>query len=51
MDWWILGGFLYEILTGLPPFYHQDPTERDCKILMEELNMPTYLQGVMVDIL
>jgi serum/glucocorticoid-regulated kinase 2 len=50
-DWWILGGFIYEILTGLPPFYHQDRAERDRKILMEELNMPTYLQGATADIL
>ncbi|KAL9941908.1 hypothetical protein ACHAQF_006023 [Verticillium nonalfalfae] len=50
-DWWILGSFLHEILTGLPPFYHQDPVERDRKILMEELDVPTYVQGVTADIL
>ncbi|KAF6808858.1 hypothetical protein CPLU01_15605 [Colletotrichum plurivorum] len=50
-DWWISGGFLYEILTGLPPFYHKDPAERDRRILMEELEIPTYTQDVTTDIL
>ncbi|KAH7375525.1 ribosomal protein S6 kinase alpha-2 [Plectosphaerella cucumerina] len=50
-DWWVLGGFLYEMLTGLPPFYHQDPAERDRKILMEELDVPIYVQGITADIL
>jgi serum/glucocorticoid-regulated kinase 2 len=35
-NWWTLGSFLFEMLTGLPPFYDQDPEQRLQNILSEE---------------
>ncbi|RFU32262.1 hypothetical protein B7463_g4088, partial [Scytalidium lignicola] len=40
VDWWTLGVFLYEMLTGLPPFYDEDTNEKRRKILSEPLNFP-----------
>lgn len=40
VDWWTLGIFLYESLTGLPPFYDEDTIEKHRKILFEPLEFP-----------
>ncbi|KAG8923919.1 hypothetical protein FRC00_005692, partial [Tulasnella sp. 408] len=36
-DWWNLGQFLYEMLTGLPPFYDENQYEMYRKILQDPL--------------
>ncbi|KAF9181159.1 AGC protein kinase Gad8 [Haplosporangium sp. Z 767] len=40
VDWWTLGVLLYEMLTGLPPFYDENIHEMYRRILQDELRFP-----------
>jgi serum/glucocorticoid-regulated kinase 2 len=45
VDWWTLGTLLYEMLTGLPPFYDDDVNTMYGKILRNPLRFPDALEG------
>jgi serum/glucocorticoid-regulated kinase 2 len=40
VDWWTLGVLLYEMMTGLPPFYDENTNEMYRKILQDDLRFP-----------
>ncbi|KAF3063035.1 Serine/threonine-protein kinase gad8 [Trichoderma lentiforme] len=50
-DWWTLGIFLYEMLTGLPLFYDEDPERIADKILNQTIEVPESLPRATQDII
>jgi len=45
VDWWSLGTLMYEMLTGLPPFYSQNRKVMFERILNSELTFPPHIQA------
>ena len=51
VDWWTLGILIFEMLTGLPPFYDENTNEMYKRILTEELKLPDYISPVAKELL
>ncbi|TPX69348.1 hypothetical protein SpCBS45565_g02581 [Spizellomyces sp. 'palustris'] len=51
VDWWTIGILLYEMMTGLPPFYDENTNEMYKKILSDELRFPDEMSSVAKDLL
>jgi len=42
VDWWSYGTLMYEMLTGLPPFYCEEVQKMYQKIMTAPLNIPSF---------
>ncbi|GLE06327.1 hypothetical protein PINS_up015574 [Pythium insidiosum] len=51
VDWWSYGAVLYEMLTGLPPWYHENPRVMRKRILTKPLTFPSYVSEEARDLL
>jgi len=51
IDWWSVGTIIYEMLTGLPPFYTDDEEHMYTKIMTAELVFPNFLSPEVIDII
>jgi len=51
IDWWSVGTLMYEMLTGLPPFYSDDEENMYRKIMSAELIFPAGLSPEVRDLI
>lgn len=51
IDWWSVGTIIFEMLTGLPPFYTEDEENMYTKIMTADLEFPPYLSYEVTDLI
>ncbi len=51
VDYYTLGAILFEMLTGLPPYYTNNKSEMTKRILESELNYPSHLNSEVIDLM
>ena len=53
VDWWALGSIIYEMMTGLPPYFNKEQNREKLfhAILTQELKYPSYFSPVCCDLL
>jgi serum/glucocorticoid-regulated kinase 2 len=50
VDWWSIGTLLFEMMTGLPPFYNEDTQEMYRRILFQPLHCPPSMSPEAADV-
>lgn len=51
VDWWSYGTLMYEMLTGLPPFYSEDVQKMYSKIMLAKVKYPDIISPDAKDLL
>jgi len=51
IDWWSVGTIIFEMLTGLPPFYTDDEENMYSKIMTADLQFPPFLSNEVCDLI
>jgi len=51
VDWWSFGTLIFEMLTGLPPFYDEDIQKMYNKKMTSELTIPEYVDDNAKDLI
>jgi serine/threonine protein kinase len=51
IDWWSVGTLIYEMMTGLPPFYTEDEENMYHKIMTADLVMPAFFSAEVADVI
>ena len=51
VDWWSYGILLFEMLTGLPPFYDENMTKMYRSIMGDPLHFPHYISPIARDLI